>query len=69
MITDNLHCKHYDWFIGSILLVKDHAYRIKEIPIVFINRVHGKSKLKTTDVLSWGTYIGKAFFKRFLSVS
>ncbi|MFX1537032.1 MAG: polyprenol monophosphomannose synthase [Promethearchaeota archaeon] len=67
MITANLHCEHYDWFIGSILLTKDHAYRIKETPITFINRVHGKSKLKITDVLKWATYICKAFLVRSLS--
>ena len=67
MITANLYCEHYDWFIGSILLAKDHAYRIKEVPITFINRVHGKSKLKITDVLKWATYIGKAFLGRSLS--
>ncbi len=63
-ITATLHCEHYDWLIGSILLAKDHAYRIKEIPITFINRAHGKSKLKTTDVLKWAAYIGKAFLGR-----
>lgn len=66
-IVANLHCEHYDWFIGSILLTKDHTYRIKEIPITFTNRIHGKSKLKITDILKWATYISKAFLKRSLS--
>ena len=64
MITATLHCEHYDWLIGSILLARDHAYRIKEIPITFINRTHGKSKLKITDVLKWAAYIVEAFLKR-----
>lgn len=68
VITATLHCEHYEWFIGSILIAKDNLYRIKEIPITFINRTHGKSKLKITDVLNWATYIGKAFFERSLSV-
>ena len=68
IITATLHCEHYDWFIGSILLTKDHAYRIKEVPITFINRAHGKSKLKITDVLKWAAYVGKAFLERSLSV-
>ncbi len=67
-IIAHLHCEHYEWFIGSILLAKHHAYRIKEVPIIFINRIHGKSKLKITDVLKWVTYIGKAFLERSLSV-
>ena len=67
-ITASLHCEHYEWFIGSILIAKNHAYRIKEVPIIFINRIHGSSKLKITDVLKWATYIGKAFLKRSLGV-
>ncbi len=67
-VTASLHCEHYDWFIGSILLAKHHAYRIKEVPIIFVNRIHGNSKLKITDVLKWTTYMGKAFLERSLSV-
>jgi len=67
-ITANLHCEHYEWFIGSILIAKNHAHRIKEVPIIFINRIHGNSKLKVTDVLKWATYISKTFLKRSLGV-
>jgi len=67
MIMANLHCEHYDWFIGSILLTKDYAYRIKEVPITFVNRVHGKSKLTASDIFKWTSYVSKTCYRRLLN--
>ena len=64
MIAITLHCEHYEWLIGSILIAKDHAYRIKEVPISFTERKRGKSKLKPVDILKWANYVSKMFFKR-----
>jgi len=64
MITATLHCEHYEWLIGSILIAKDHSYRIKEVPITFTERKRGKSKLKPVDILKWANYVSKMFFKR-----
>ena len=63
MITATLHCEHYEWFIGSILIAKDNAYRIKEVPITFTERKRGKSKLKPVNILKWANYVSKMFFK------
>ena len=63
----NVHCDRYEWAIASILTTKDHGFRIKEVPITFVNRARGKSKLKASDILRWFFFIEKTFILRFLN--
>lgn len=60
----NVHCDRYEWAIASILTTKDHGFRIKEVPITFLNRACGKSKLKASDILRWFFFIEKTFLLR-----
>lgn len=62
----NVHCDRYEWAIASILVTKDHGLRIKEIPITFVNRISGKSKLEASDILRWFSFIGKTLMRRLL---
>ena len=65
-IIAGLDCDGYEWFIGSILEAKDRNFSIREVPITFVQRVHGKSKLDFSEVLKWTSYIFKTFVKRSL---
>jgi len=62
-IVKNVHCDRYEWAIGSILVTKRQNYRIREAPITFTCRASGKSKLRPRDVLLWGSYVARMFFK------
>lgn len=66
-IVRKVHCDRYEWAIASILTTKDHGFRIKEVPITFVNRTRGKSKLKASDILRWFFFIEKMFVLRFLN--
>jgi len=63
-IVKNVNRNGYEWAIASILVAKDHGFRIKEVPVTFINRFSGKSKLKISDILMWFSYVISAFLKR-----
>lgn len=67
-VVETVHCNRYEWAIASILVAKDYGFKIQEVPITFINRVHGKSKLKLRDVLMWSSYLSEIFFKRCLNL-
>jgi dolichol-phosphate mannosyltransferase len=43
----------FEFGIVSILIAKDHGFVIKEVPTVFENRTHGKSKLRISDMVRW----------------
>lgn len=70
-IVKTAQYKKYEWVVASILIAKEHNFRIVEIPITFTDRIHGKSKLKISDILAWFTFIITTFiahtFKRFNS--
>ncbi len=54
----------FEWSIGSILVVKDHGFSIKEIPVIFTDRTQGKSKLRARDIMLWTINVTNMFFKR-----
>lgn len=63
-LVRNVDRNGYDWAIASILIAKDHGFRIKEVPVTFISRFSGKSKLKISDILMWFSYVVRTFPKR-----
>jgi len=59
IVTESVHCSRYEWAIGSLLVAKRYNMRIEEVPITFVNRTHGKSKLKFQDIVAWLSYLIK----------
>lgn len=66
-ISRNVWVGGYAWLICSIVVARDHGYLIKEVPIVFTNRVNGKSKLKLRDVFRWIVALVHTFLLRQLT--
>lgn len=64
IVVEKIRADKYEFAVGSALAVKDHGLKIKEVPVVFVNRIWGKSKLKTSDVLVWLAVIFKMFLSR-----
>jgi dolichol-phosphate mannosyltransferase len=64
VVVKNVHSSKYDFAIASALVINDCNFRVKEIPITFIDRTRGKSKLKKSDVLVWFYVLMKTFFSR-----
>ena len=64
IVVDRVATSKYEFAVASALAVKDYGLRIQEVPIIFINRTLGKSKLKTSDALIWFVLIFKMFFSR-----
>lgn len=64
VVVDEALADKYEFAVRSALAVKDHGIKITEVPIVFVNRTLGKSKLKPTDVLVWFAVLLKMFLAR-----
>lgn len=47
----------YEWIIEALLVVHAFGFRIVEVPIVFVNREKGKSKLGVRHIIRWFSYI------------
>ncbi len=64
VVVDETLADKYEFAVRSALSIKDHGIKIIEVPIVFVNRTLGKSKLKPTDVLVWFLVLLKVFLAR-----
>lgn len=57
----------YEWGIASLLIAIDKNFKIREVPITFVDRENGRSKLKSTYVLKWFHSICGLFLRRTLA--
>jgi dolichol-phosphate mannosyltransferase len=56
-IIDDLHSQTYEIQIETIRQANARGYRIREAPIIFLNRKKGKSKLSKNEIRDFLTYI------------
>jgi dolichol-phosphate mannosyltransferase len=57
-----LHSTTYEIQIETIRQAKLSGFRIKEVPITFVNRKRGKSKLSKDEIFAFLTYTVKSWF-------
>ena len=57
----------YEFVIASIVTAKNRGAKIREVPITFVDRARGKSKLKSFDIFKWFLFISKTFLTRSLN--
>jgi dolichol-phosphate mannosyltransferase len=55
-VVHNLHSQTYEIQIETLRQAQLHAFNVKEIPITFVDRKRGKSKLTATEVHAFLTY-------------
>ncbi len=64
IVVEKVHSPNYEFLVTATLAIKDHGLKIGEVPVVFVNRAQGKSKLKTSDALVWLAQMFKVFLSR-----
>jgi dolichol-phosphate mannosyltransferase len=60
---DNLHSHTYEIQIETVRQASLRKFEVKEVPIFFENRKHGKSKLTLAEIRGYLTYTLKAITK------
>jgi len=54
----------YHFSVASALLIKDAGFKVKEVPIKFVNRRRGNSKLSKSAIISSLHFIAMTFWRR-----
>jgi dolichol-phosphate mannosyltransferase len=58
----------YYFSLASALLIKDSGFKVKEVPIKFVNRRLGASKLRSSDIIGSFWFMVKMFCLRLVRV-
>ncbi len=52
----------FEWVVEALFIAKKHQLVVKEVPIAFVNRKDGETKLKGKDIVNWAFFTGKSLF-------
>lgn len=63
-IINALHSETYEIQIETVKQALLHGFNIKAVPIIFVNRKRGKSKLTFTEIKSFIFYVFKTLFSK-----
>ena len=64
-VVGNSECPaQYHFSVASALLIKDAGFKVKEVPIKFVNRRRGNSKLSKSAIISSLHFIAMTFWRR-----
>jgi len=61
-VLENLHSQTYEIQIETVKQARAKGFQVKEVPITFVNRKRGKSKLTKNEVQSFLSYIVQTRF-------
>jgi dolichol-phosphate mannosyltransferase len=63
-VLPSLHSQTYEIQIETVKQARLNRFAIKEVPITFVNRKRGKSKLTQTEIQGFLSYILRTHLKR-----
>jgi len=58
-VLENLHSQTYEIQIETVKQARAKGFQVKEVPIIFVNRKRGKSKLTRNEIQTFLSYIIK----------
>lgn len=67
-VLPEIHSQTYEVQIETLKQARMHGFSVKEIPITFVNRKRGKSKLTAAESRAFLAYSAKAAWERFLTL-
>jgi dolichol-phosphate mannosyltransferase len=65
-VLRNLHSTTYEIQIETLRQAHINKFNVEEVPIIFVNRKKGKSKLSSAEFMGFVTYVAKATFSNIL---
>jgi hypothetical protein len=63
-MVGDLHSETYEIQIETIRQARNRRYDVREVPMTFVNRKKGKSKLTFTEVQSFLIHIAKIALRK-----
>lgn len=61
-IVDCANSGGFEWVVEAMLVAVKCGFRVKEVPITFVERKKGKTKLRIHEVVSWALFTLKRLF-------
>jgi len=61
-IVKSAGSKGFEWVVEALFVAKKHGFGVKEVPITFMERKEGKTKLKALQVVGWALFTVKNLF-------
>lgn len=62
MIVNSTNSDGFEWVVEAILVAVKCGFQVKEIPITFVDRKNGRTKLRIRQVASWVLFTLKNLF-------
>ena len=54
--------KGFEWVVEALFIARKHRLAVKEVPITFVNRKEGRTKLKALEIVNWASFAAKSLF-------
>jgi len=67
-VLPNLHSQTYEIQIETVKQARMNGFMVKEVPVTFVDRKKGKSKLSAAEIQGFLAYILKTVLSRFISL-
>jgi dolichol-phosphate mannosyltransferase len=64
VIVSSTRAKGFEWVVEAIAVAKKRGFNVKEVPITFVNREDGETKLKGSQFIGWLTFVVKSLFSQ-----
>lgn len=64
VLAEETESDGFEWLIEAILVVREHGFNIIEVPITFVDRRKGESKLGIVEIVGWFSFVLTYLFKR-----
>jgi dolichol-phosphate mannosyltransferase len=52
----------FEWVVEALFIARKHRFVVREVPITFVERKKGNTKLKGVDIVNWALFAGKSLF-------
>ena len=61
----------FEWVVEAMFIARKNRLTVKEVPITFVERKQGKTKLRGQEIVNWAFFTGKSLFsfKPFFNVA
>jgi dolichol-phosphate mannosyltransferase len=61
-IVNSAGQRGFEWVVEALFIARKHQLTVREVPITFVERKQGKTKLNGVDIVSWAFFTGKSLF-------
>lgn len=64
VIVGSTRAKGFEWVVEAVAVAKRGGFHVKEVPITYVNREGGETKLKGLQFIGWLAFVVKSLFSQ-----